>query len=69
MLDLGIERIEVYRVSLNYIEPFRIALGTSVKSENIIVNVQTDFGVEGWGEASPSFRTVSYTHLTLPTKA
>ncbi len=65
MLDLGIERIEVYRVSLDYIEPFRIALGTSVKSENIVVNVQTDFGVEGWGEASPSFRITNETPETV----
>ncbi|RLI21972.1 dipeptide epimerase, partial [Candidatus Bathyarchaeota archaeon] len=59
------ERIEVYRVSLAYAEPFRIALGTSVKSENIIVKVQTDFGVEGWGEASPSFKITNETPETV----
>jgi len=62
---LGIERIEVYRVSLAYVEPFRIALGTSVKSENVIVRVLTDFGIEGWGEASPSFKITNETPETV----
>jgi hypothetical protein len=53
--NLEVKRIDVYRVSLRYREPFRIALGTSVKSENVVVKVTTDSEVEGWGEASPSF--------------
>ena len=65
VFKLGIERIEVYRVSLSYVEPFRIALGTSTKSENIVVRVATDFGVEGWGEASPSFRITNETPETV----
>jgi len=65
VLKLGIERIEVYRVSLSYVEPFRIALGTSTKSENIVVRVVTDFGVQGWGEASPSFRITNETPETV----
>jgi len=64
-LRLGIEKIEVYRVSLDYVEPFRIALGTSTKSENIVVRILTDFGVEGWGEASPSFRITNETPETV----
>ena len=62
---MGIERIEVYRVSLRYREPFRIALGTSTKSENIILRIKTDFKVEGWGEASPSFRITGETPETV----
>ena len=65
MTGLGIESITVYRVSLSYREPFRIALGTSMKSENIIVKISTDFGIEGWGEASPSFRITNETPETV----
>ncbi len=65
MRDLGIERIEAYRVSLRYREPFRIALGTSTESENIVVKVITDFKAEGWGEASPSFRITGETPETV----
>jgi L-alanine-DL-glutamate epimerase-like enolase superfamily enzyme len=62
---LEIERIDVYRSSLIYREPFRIALGTTTKSENIIVRIATDFNVEGWGEASPSFRITGETPETV----
>ena len=62
---MGIESIEVYKVSLGYREPFRIALGTSTVSENIIVKISTDFGIEGWGEASPSFKITNETPKTV----
>lgn len=62
---MGIERIEVYRSSLRYREPFRIALGTSTKSENVVVRIMTDFKVEGWGEASPSLRITGETPETV----
>jgi o-succinylbenzoate synthase len=62
---LEVKRIDVYRVSLRYREPFRIALGTSVKSENVIVKVTTDLEVEGWGEASPSFKITRETPETI----
>lgn len=53
---MGIERVEVYQVTLRYFEPFRIAPGASEKSRNIVVRIVTDYGVEGWGESSPSRR-------------
>jgi L-alanine-DL-glutamate epimerase-like enolase superfamily enzyme len=40
-------------------------LGTSIQSENIVVRVATDFKVEGWGEASPSFRITGETPETV----
>ena len=58
---MGIERIEVYSVSLQYYEPFTIALGTSTTSNNVVVKVVTDFKIVGWGEASPSFRITNET--------
>ena len=62
---MGIQQIEIYSVKLSYHEPFRIALGTSVESHNIIVRVITDFEVEGWGEASPSQRITGETPQTV----
>ncbi len=62
---MGIERIEVYPVTLRFFEPFRIAPGSSEKSRNIVVKVVTDYGVEGWGEASPSRRVTGETVETV----
>lgn len=45
---------EIFCVELPYREAFAIALGTSVKSWNVVVRVVTEDGVEGWGEGSPS---------------
>ncbi|NHV99989.1 MAG: dipeptide epimerase [Thaumarchaeota archaeon] len=62
---MGIERVEVYSVTLRYFEPFRIAPGSSEKSRNIVVRIVTDYGVEGWGEASPSKRVTGETVETV----
>jgi L-alanine-DL-glutamate epimerase-like enolase superfamily enzyme len=51
---LSIRQIETYSVTLHYHEPFRIALGTSLESHNIIVKIVTDSEIIGIGEASPS---------------
>jgi o-succinylbenzoate synthase len=62
---LGIERIEVYPVTLAYKEPFRIAPGASTESKNVIVKIVTDYGVVGWGESSPSERVTGETAGTV----
>lgn len=62
---MGIEKIEVYKSSLKYREPFRIALGTQTQSENVVVRIVTDFKVKGWGEASPSLMITGETPETV----
>ena len=62
---MGIERIEVYQVTLRFFEPFRIAPGESAESRNVAVRIVTDYGVEGWGEASPSRRVTGETVETV----
>jgi L-alanine-DL-glutamate epimerase-like enolase superfamily enzyme len=62
---MGIVRVEAYLVTLRFSEPFRIAPGTSVESRNVLVRIVTDYGVEGWGEASPSKRVTSETVETV----
>jgi len=62
---LGIQRIEVYAVTLRYAEPFTISAGTSTENHNIIVKLITDYDVFGWGEASPSKRVTQETPETI----
>jgi o-succinylbenzoate synthase len=62
---LGIQRIEVYAVTLRYAEPFTISAGTSTENHNIIVKLTTDYDVYGWGEASPSKRVTQETPETI----
>jgi L-alanine-DL-glutamate epimerase-like enolase superfamily enzyme len=63
--QLGIKQIEVYKVTLRYIEPFRIASGASTKSENVVVKIVTDYDAVGWGESSPSERVTGETPETV----
>jgi L-alanine-DL-glutamate epimerase-like enolase superfamily enzyme len=62
---VGIQQIEVYRVTLGYKEPFRIAAGTSTESQNVVVKIVTDYDVVGWGESSPSERVTGETAETV----
>ncbi|MEM1563890.1 MAG: dipeptide epimerase [Candidatus Bathyarchaeia archaeon] len=62
---LGIQKIEVYSVTLAYREPFRIASGASSESCNVVVKVVTDYGVYGWGESSPSEHVTGETAETV----
>jgi o-succinylbenzoate synthase len=62
---LGIKQIEVYPITLDYKEPFRIASGSSVQSHNVIVKIVTDYGVVGWGESSPSERVTGENSRTV----
>lgn len=62
---MGIQRIEVYEVTLRYKEPFTISAGTSTENHNTIVKIVTDYDVFGWGEASPSQRVTGETPKTI----
>lgn len=62
---MGIRKIEVYSATLHYKEPFTISAGVSIESRNIIVKIETDYDVTGWGEASPSKRVTNETPETI----
>jgi len=62
---LGIKQVEVFRVTLRYKEPFRIAPGASTESHNVIIKIVTDYDVFGWGESSPSERVTGETAETV----
>jgi L-alanine-DL-glutamate epimerase-like enolase superfamily enzyme len=46
-------RIELYKINLDFITPFRIALGEARRGEGIAVRIFTDTGLVGVGEGSP----------------
>jgi o-succinylbenzoate synthase len=52
-LAMNIPQISAHRVRVPLYEPFRISNGVVAEKESILVEVKTDRGVTGWGEASP----------------
>jgi O-succinylbenzoate synthase len=50
---LRAERVALHRVSVPLVEPFRISNGSVAEKDVVLVEVTTDRGVVGWGEASP----------------
>lgn len=55
---MKITSIELFRADIEYWEPFRISLGVSSDTNNLFVRVNTDEGLYGMGEGSPT-RTIS----------
>lgn len=51
--SLTVSHISIYRLSIPLIEPFTTSLGTDEAAHNIIVKIDTEEGVTGFGECSP----------------
>src|SRR5437870_9677734 len=51
--QIVIEGITLHRVSIPLCEPFRISNGEVTNKDAVLVEVRTDAGITGWGEASP----------------
>lgn len=49
---IGVKSVTLHRVRLALVEPFRISNGVVVEKDAILIEVRTDDGVVGWGEAS-----------------
>ena len=60
---LRIERMRVYRFDLPLREPFTIATMSLSCAENLLVELGTNQGISGWGEASPFRSIVGETQL------
>lgn len=58
LIAVKIRKIEVYQSRIKLRDPFVISLGLLVYAENIIVKIQTDNGLTGFGECSP-FMTIN----------
>lgn len=50
---ITIKSIALHRVRVPLVEPFRISNGAVAEKDAILVEVRTNEGVVGWGEASP----------------
>jgi len=50
---IGVESVALHRVRIPLVEPFRISNGTVAEKDSILVELTTEDGVTGWGEASP----------------
>ena len=60
-----IERVEI----LNYLSPMYFGLGLNIHNEFYDRYRKTEFTEQDWDLVRDMFISVSYTHLTLPTKA
>lgn len=49
----AIKSVVLHRVRIPFIEPFRISNGTVAEKDSILIEVTTNEGISGWGEASP----------------
>jgi len=52
-MPLKIERIELFKVQLELVQPFVISLGPQYVAQNVFVRMVAEGGLEGWGECSP----------------
>jgi L-alanine-DL-glutamate epimerase-like enolase superfamily enzyme len=51
---MRIEHIKIHPVSIPLREPFRISYGTVGSADNVLIGLETDTGLAGYGEAAPS---------------
>ena len=52
-IALTVKHIALHRVRVPLKEPFRISNGSIDEKDSILIEITTDKGVTGWGEASP----------------
>ena len=48
---MKITRIDTYVVSVPLADPWEMGIGTAYRRDELLVHVQTDEGVDGWGSA------------------
>ena len=64
-MRMTVSRIAVYKFTLNLSTPFKTALGSTTEKEEIVVKIEDEAGIVGWGEASPSTLILSATSQTI----
>ncbi|MBZ4189482.1 mandelate racemase/muconate lactonizing enzyme family protein [Niabella beijingensis] len=53
MQELTISKIHLYKLFIPLKEPFIISLGPLYNAESVVVCMETNAGITGWGECSP----------------
>ena len=61
---MKITQINLYRFDISLKAPIAISLGTIVNARNLLVEIQTDEGITGWGEGSPFWMIVGETQAS-----
>ena len=61
---MKISRISIYRYDIPIKEPIAISLGIIDNARNMLVEIQTDEGITGWGEGSPFWMIVGETQAS-----
>ncbi|MCY7357504.1 MAG: dipeptide epimerase [Rudanella sp.] len=61
---MKITRITLYRYDIPLKAPVRISLGTIEHARNMLVCIDTDEGLQGWGEGSPFWMIVGETQAS-----
>ena len=61
---MKVRDVEIYRFDLPLQQPFRISIGTMTAAADVLVRVETDSGLAGWGEACPFFPITGETQET-----
>jgi L-alanine-DL-glutamate epimerase-like enolase superfamily enzyme len=54
MPELRITGIDIFQAKIPMVAPFRIAIGVISEGEYLFIRINTDGGVSGWGEATPT---------------
>lgn len=53
---MRIQKIEILKGTVYYKEPFKISLGSSEQSDEVVIRIYGDSGISGIGEGSPASR-------------
>ncbi|GAB3641151.1 mandelate racemase/muconate lactonizing enzyme family protein [Spirosoma arcticum] len=61
---MKITRVNIYRYDIPLKAPIAISLGTIDRARNLLIEIQTDEGITGWGEGSPFWMIVGETQAS-----
>lgn len=67
--DILITKVEIYKMDLDLVKPYTIALGTIKNSEQVFIKIYTNKDIYGVGEASPVMVVQGETQETAVTMA
>ena len=51
--SIAVKSVALHRVRVPFVEPFRISNGVVAEKDAILIELATEEGIVGWGEASP----------------
>jgi hypothetical protein len=51
--SIAVKSVVLHRVRVPFVEPFRISNGVVAEKDAILIELATEEGIVGWGEASP----------------